>query len=148
MLKEDDALLSKMYVYGFPCARDDVTAEELQSGIVEYSEIHQLLIFPCYTRATCVNSHGYLKERFWTDVQRILTAEPRSTIPISLEHPYISKDEAGIVQRFVGKQRPEWFHIPVAHLPQLPTLVVQEVTPVSDSPSAVDSVPVALPVGE
>jgi hypothetical protein len=133
-----------MYVYGFPCALKDVTAEELQSGIVEWHVTYGLLVFPAYTRATSMNSHGYLKERFWTDVQRVLAAGPRSAIPMSLEHPYITKDEADIAHRFANKQRPEWFYVPVARLPQLPALVVQEViTQVSGSPSVADSDPVA-----
>lgn len=144
MLKEESALLSIMYVYGFPCALKDVTAEELQSGIVEWMVTHHLLVFPCYTRATCINSHGYLNTRFWTNVERVLIAGSRDVFPVSLEHPYLTKDEAAIVQRFAGKQKPEWFYVPVARLPQVPTLIVQEVvTQVSDSPSVDDSMPVA-----
>ena len=99
-----------MFVYGIRCAPADLT--DLPSGATaDYYLDYGLLVFPAYTRPTCVK--GKLTPEFWSRVRRVVSNRVHN---VELEHPYLTDDEGEVVSALkylYPLTGPDWFHIPV-----------------------------------
>jgi hypothetical protein len=101
-----------MYVYGIHCdARDIAYLPHVANA--EYHMDYQILVFPQYSRATCVTSRGKsLTPYFWEQVRTIVQ---NKVVPVSREDPYITEAEEEMVKA-VRELHPyselSWFYVP------------------------------------
>jgi hypothetical protein len=115
-----------MFVYGIRCSPLDLNLGLPDSAHADYYMDYGLLDFPEYTRATCLNSHGYITPRFWQQVAPILSNK-LCIREIDLEHPYVSEGEDAVIQTLRERYpsiKPAWYHVPHVHMP--PSLEVSE----------------------
>ena len=106
--------MSTMLVYGIHCAPADLPALPASEARADYYLDYGLLIFPNYTRATCVQSHGRLSKRFWDEVQRVV-GSPRRPHEVDAEQPYITDDEDEVVRSLREAYptiQPAWYYVP------------------------------------
>jgi hypothetical protein len=100
-----------MFVYGIRCAPADL--KELPSdAIADYYLDYGLLVFPTYTRPSCVR--GALTPEFWDRVRRIASNRVHS---VEFEHPYITDEENDVVRALkylYPLSGPDWYYVPVA----------------------------------
>lgn len=105
-----------MLVYGIRCAPLDLTLGLPDTARADYYMDYGLLVFPAYTRPTCLNANGYLTPRFWAQVAAI-TRSRLCMQEVDLEHPYISVGEDAVVkalrERYPSLQL-AWYHVPQA----------------------------------
>jgi len=109
-----------MYVYGVRCSPADLADFDPPAQVDLYVD-YGLLIFPSYTRATCVNSYGYLKPTFWEQVQRVIS-RPAKPFQAPLEDPFITEGEDQVIQylRESYPASPAWYYVPrVAWMPTI-----------------------------
>jgi hypothetical protein len=81
----------------------------------DYYADNRLLIFPAYTRPTCMNAHGNPNAIFWDTVKSIL-ATSNVVREVILEHPYLSEEEGdavAMIQELHPGQEPSWYYAPV-----------------------------------
>lgn len=120
-----------MLVYGIHCAPADLPA--LPASSADYYLDYGLLVFPEYTRATCVNSHGRLNQRFWNNVQRVVSS-PRRPHEVDAEQPYISDEEDAVVcalREAYPNAQAAWYYVPRAVWTppdQIPTIQVSDLS--------------------
>jgi hypothetical protein len=120
-----------MLVYGIRCSPADLPALPASDARADYYLDYGLLIFPDYTRTTCVNSHGNITAAFWDKVARIV-GSPRQPHEVSHEHPYITEDEDEVVHTLQDSYptlQPTWYYVPqvIFTTPDdLPTLEVSD----------------------
>jgi len=116
-----------MLVYGIRCAPLDLSVGLPDSAHADYYMDYGLLVFPSYTRATCLNCHGYLTARFWKEVAAVV-GEPMTMREIDEEQPYITEGEDDVIQALRARYpslRPAWYYVPRVHMP--PSLQVSDV---------------------
>ncbi len=105
-----------MFVYGIMCDMADLAYLDARLTADYYADNH-LLIFPTYTRPTCMNAHGNPSAVFW-DAAKPILSKPNAVHEVSLEHPYLSEEEgdaiAMIQELHPGTGRgPSWYYAPV-----------------------------------
>lgn len=103
-----------MLVYGIRCSPADLPALPASDARADYYLDYGLLIFPNYTRTTCVNSHGYLKKAFWDEVARVV-GSPSQPHEVIQEHPYITDEEDEVVRSLRDSYptvQPTWYYVP------------------------------------
>jgi hypothetical protein len=103
-----------MYVYGLQCSPQDLFGLPTEATADYYID-YGILIFPQYTRPTCVKSHGRLTPAFWELVGKTIRNQGRAYIMDELEHPYITEEEddvAWAVRELYPGRQTEWFYVP------------------------------------
>lgn len=104
-----------MFVYGIRCAPADLS--DLPSDAeADYYMDFGLLVFPAYTRPTCVNSHGRLTDAFWSLTKRIVES-PERVRAVTLEHPWLTEGEHAVLyalQDYYPSLNTDWYHVPQA----------------------------------
>ena len=83
-----------MFVYGIRCAPCDLSF--LPKDIGNYSNNYGLVVFPTYSKTTCLNANGILSNSFWQSVKKI-TENSTRVQTVSLEDPYITDTESTVV---------------------------------------------------
>jgi hypothetical protein len=107
-----------MFVYGIRCSPADILAiaSRLQQGSTnaDYYMDYGLLIFPEYTRPSCVQAHSGLTPEFWSRVRRVMEA-PGRPHSVELEHPWITDEQAKVV-KVIKESYPstdtDWYYVP------------------------------------
>ncbi len=103
-----------MLVYGIRCSPADLAGLTPPDANADYYMDYSLLVFPGYTRTTCVNSHGYLKKAFWDEVQRVIST-PHLPHEVNAEQPYITDEENEVLRElresYPGIQT-AWYYVP------------------------------------
>lgn len=115
-----------MFVYGVRCAPLDL--QDLPEASADYYMDYGLLVFPTHIRATCVNSHGYLTDRFWSSVKRIIE-NPMKPHQVDLEHPYLEESEAAVVDAIrdaYPSTGAAWYYVPRAIPHEIPSIQVSD----------------------
>ena len=99
-----------MFVYGVRCKPDQLRNI---SGPVQadYYIDYEILVFPHYTRATCLNSHGVLGSYFWTQAKQIIE-NPTTVAAMDFEHPWITDEEHDVVASMPLGTYTSWFYVP------------------------------------
>ena len=104
-----------MLVYGIRCAPVDLpglTADAEADYYMDYG----LLVFPSYTKATCVHSHGRLTPAFWADAKRVIE-HPHRPHTVNLEQPYITDGEKTVLatlRESYPSLQSDWYYVPRA----------------------------------
>jgi hypothetical protein len=101
-----------MFVYGVRCAPSDLLGLATDASVDYYMD-HGLLVFPAYTRATCLK--GSLSSEHFLSVFRQIAETPQRAHIIDVEQPYISDSEAKVLRSLREAKpllEPEWFYIP------------------------------------
>jgi hypothetical protein len=103
-----------MLVYGVRCAPNDLMnlpAEATADYYLDYG----LLVFPSYTKGTVIQSHGRkIQPAFWSRVRRLLE-EPLKPREEDHEQPYITPDEAAVVEALresYPSLEANWYYVP------------------------------------
>jgi len=122
----DDHTIS-MLVYGIRCAPADLTGLP-SDAMADYYMDYSLLIFPSYTRPTCVNSYGHLTPTFWAEVQRTV-GSPRKVHQVDLELPFITEGEYAVckaLQTWYPTIDAAWYYVPRVVYSEPPSLQVSD----------------------
>ena len=106
-----DFYSSTMFVYGIKCA-PELLRNVSTSVSADYYMDYGLLVFPNYTKTTCVDSHGHLGPYFWTHAKVILE-NPMAVISMDFEHPWISDEEQDLVSSLPLGTETAWFYVPM-----------------------------------
>lgn len=104
-----------MLVYGIRCAPADLTGLPATAQADYYMD-YGLLVFPEYTKGTCVESHGRLTPAFWSEVKRVVE-NPTRPHSVCLEHPYITDGENDVVHALRSSYpslQTDWYYVPRA----------------------------------
>lgn len=117
-----------MFVYGVRCSAADVTAL-VNSGcpvVGDYYMDHGLLVFPEYSKTTCIAATDrlHMNTEFWSRVNAIATGVSRE-MDIA-EHPYLTDEEAAAlnaIRTSCPAAVTAWYFLPET-MP--PTLVVSD----------------------
>lgn len=113
-----------MFVYGVRCSAADVTAM-VNSGcpvVADYYMDHGLLVFPDYTKTTCIAAmdRSRMNTEFWDRVNAIATGVCREMD--IMEHPYITDEEAEALNA-IRDAKPDavsaWYFLPETMPPML-----------------------------
>jgi hypothetical protein len=102
-----------MLVYGIRCSPIDLTGLPT-NATADYYLDYSLLVFPAYTRKTCVNSHGNLSPYFWNQTKRVVQF-PSSVSAMDLEQPWISDEEEDVLQTLRQAYptiHSNWYYVP------------------------------------
>lgn len=104
-----------MYVYGIRCAPNDLVGLP-ENAQADYYLDYGLLVFPTYTRASCVQSHGAcMDSNFWKQT-RLLLQHPMKTHRVThLEHPWLTREETSVVaalREFYLGLEADWYYVP------------------------------------
>jgi hypothetical protein len=118
-----------MFVYGVRCAPADLVDLPADAEADYYMDFG-LLVFPTYTRATCIHSHGRLSPAFWDRVKSFVE-DPTRPRSVDLEHPWITGGEDAVIralQEYYPGLDAGWYHVPqaVLHAPEIPELRVYD----------------------
>jgi hypothetical protein len=102
-----------MLVYGIRCAPNDLIglASEVNA---DYYLDYGLLVFPAYTRPTCLNARGNLNEEFWGDLRRLLHFPLKPRL-VDIEQPFITDEESSLLnelQEYYPGLQTEWYYVP------------------------------------
>jgi hypothetical protein len=100
-----------MFVYGIKCA-PELLRNVSTSVSADYYMDYGLLVFPNYTKTTCVDSHGYLGSYFWTNAKLIIE-NPMAVVSMDFEHPWISDEEQDLVSSLPLGTETAWFYVPM-----------------------------------
>lgn len=105
-----------MFVYGIRCAPNDLTGLPADATADYYLD-YGLLVFPGFTRASCLKSHGRggLTADFWQRARLIAQFQHKTHCVTHLEHPWLSPEEAAIVtslQEFYPGIQADWYYVP------------------------------------
>ena len=104
-----------MYVYGILCSSSDSLPIPNGTTCGVYYKEHGLIVFPSYTKTTCVNSNGKLTNAFWQSVKKI-TEGYKHVQAVTFEDPYLTDTESTIVnaiQESYPGTSSRWFYLPV-----------------------------------
>ena len=86
-----------MYVYGIRCAPCDLMGLP-ENAQADYYMDYGLLVFPTYTRASCVRSFGtQLDAGFWKQARLMLQHPMKPHRVTHLEHPWLAREETSVV---------------------------------------------------
>jgi hypothetical protein len=105
-----------MYVYGIRCAPNDLMNLP-ESAQADYYLDYGLLVFPSYTRPSCLRTHTAtgLTHDFWNEA-RLLIQHPMKTHRAShLEQPWLTDGEGEVVtalQEFYPTLQADWYYVP------------------------------------
>ena len=103
-----------MFVYGIRCNSAIVVTLPNTTDADYYME-HELLVFPSYSRPSCVRNHGpMLTKHFLADLKRIVE-RPDTVHELDLEEPFLEEEEDALVRRVrsvLPGSAPAWYHIP------------------------------------
>lgn len=100
-----------MFVYAIKCG-PELLRNVSTSVSADYYMDYGLLVFPNYTKTTCVDSHGYLGTYFWTHAKHILE-NPMAVISMDFEDPWISDEEQELITSLPLQIQPTWFYVPM-----------------------------------
>lgn len=103
-----------MLVYGIRCSPTDLTGLPT-NATADYYLDYSLLVFPTYTKMTCVDSHGSSSPYFWNQVKRVVQF-PTSVSEMELEQPWISDEEQDVIQTLKQAYpmiQPNWYYVPM-----------------------------------
>jgi hypothetical protein len=113
-----------MFVYGVRCEPADVAALANRgcSVIADYYMDHGILVFPAYTKPTCLaaKSRRQMTPEFWNRLATVAGSKSREMD--ILEHPYLSDEEA-VALTNLQETKPEaistWYFLPQVIAPAL-----------------------------
>lgn len=113
-----------MFVYGVRCGPADVTALANRgcTVIADYYMDHGILVFPSYTKSTCLTakSRRQMNSAFWSHMANVAIGVCREMDV--LEHPYLSDNEATALT-ILRETNPEavssWYFLPEVVAPAL-----------------------------
>lgn len=104
-----------MYVYGIRCAPCDLSGLP-ENAQADYYMDYGLLVFPTYTRASCIRSYGKrLGTGFWTQARLMLQYPMKSHCAAYLEHPWLAREETSVVaalREFYPGLEANWYYVP------------------------------------
>ena len=113
-----------MFVYGVRCEPADVTALANRGCpvIADYYMDHGILVFPTYTKPTCLaaKSRRQMNPEFWNRLSAVAGGNCREMDV--LEHPYLSEDEAAALTTLRETKPavvPTWYFLPSVIAPAL-----------------------------
>lgn len=112
-----------MFVYGIRCPVTMLPqlASAFPVDQPDYYMEYGLLVFPAYTKPTCLRSYNnQMTPQYVETCRRIIECIPTEAVEIDLlEHPFITEEEDEAVWR-VKEASPEydvgWFHVPTCKL--------------------------------
>jgi hypothetical protein len=103
-----------MLVYGIRCAPNDLINLP-DSAVADYYMDYGLLVFPSYTRPSCVQSGASgLTAAFWERV-RMMMQFPLKPHTVDAEHPWITEEEHEVVcaiKAYHPRCDTEWYYVP------------------------------------
>lgn len=103
-----------MLVYGIRCAPNDLINLP-DSAVADYYLDYGLLVFPSYTRPSCVQSGvSGLNATFWERV-RMMMQFPLKPHTVDAEHPWITEEEHEVItaiKAFHPRCDTEWYYVP------------------------------------
>ena len=105
-----------MFVYGIRCAPNDLLGLPADATADYYMD-YGLLVFPAYSRATCIRAHGThgLTQEFWQRARLLLQFPAKTHCASEMEHPWISEAESEVVkslQEFYPDLQANWYYVP------------------------------------
>jgi hypothetical protein len=105
-----------MYVYGIRCAPNDLLGLPADAEADYYID-YGLLVFPAYTRSTCLraNRASGLTSDFWHRGRLLLQFANKTHCASEIEHPWISEGESAVVkslQEFYPGLQADWYYVP------------------------------------
>ena len=101
-------------VFAVKCHPDvGVKLSERFPHIMEYSPLTHLLIFKRHSQPFTANAHGFLRGRFWNQVQQMIDLEREKDTSMYwgdyMELPYLTEDE-DVIQRMIHDTA-DWYLI-------------------------------------
>jgi len=103
-----------MLVYGIRCGLADLIGLP-ENTLADYYMDYGLLVFPDYSKATCIQNYGdQLNQNFFDNLKRVVEGADK-VYEIDLEQPYITEKEDVVVKRIQETTPgvlPCWYHVP------------------------------------
>lgn len=113
----------------------------------DYYSNYSLLIFPQYSRSTCIHSHGHTTPEYWMTAKKII-AEPTRVHTLDLEHPYLTEDEGDAVtmlQELHPGLEPSWYYVPIVAQTLTPAVMKSVEVNMSELPALLASLNTTTP---
>lgn len=104
-----------MLVYGIRCNQADL-ADLPKDTVADYYIDYGLLVFPSFTKPTCITTRGSRITTDFLHTMRLLVEQRKAVIAMDFEQPYLSDQDATTVkavQDITGSRvKPDWYHVP------------------------------------
>jgi len=104
-----------MLVYGIRCEQSDL-AHLPKDTVADYYLDYGLLVFPTFSKPTCITSHGYKITPEFLTLVRLIAEKSKTVVTMDFEHPYVSDTDAiaiKTIQDVTGStNKPDWYHVP------------------------------------